>query len=89
MDRFPKKVLMKQPWDFKGQNKDIDVPKNKIVVPYESHALAHIECLLTGTEIAKSMTFLCDNSMANIQEVWAYGVLTGRLEPVYKEEPMK
>ena len=54
-----------------------------------SHALAHIEYLLTGTEMDEPTTFLSDDAVANLQEVWAYGVLTGHLEPVYIEEPVK
>ncbi|KAF3634173.1 hypothetical protein FXO37_26623 [Capsicum annuum] len=54
-----------------------------------SHVLAHIECLLIGTKMDEPMTLLCDKVMANMKEVWAYRVLTGRLEPVYKEDPVK
>ncbi|KAF3674790.1 hypothetical protein FXO37_06219 [Capsicum annuum] len=69
MDHFLMKVLMKQPWDFKGQNKDMDLPKNETIAASGSYALAHIECLLTGTKMAKPTIFLCDNAMANMQEV--------------------
>ncbi|KAF3635287.1 hypothetical protein FXO38_24705 [Capsicum annuum] len=89
MDRLPKKVLMKHLWDFVGRNKDMDLSKNKTAAACGSHTLARIECLLTDTKMTEPMTFLCDNIVANMQEVWAYGVLTGCLEPVYKEEPVK
>ncbi|KAF3674147.1 hypothetical protein FXO38_05365 [Capsicum annuum] len=82
-------VWIKKSWDFKGRNKDINLPKNDTDFVCGSHALAHIVCLLTITEMADPTTFLCDNAVANLQEVWAYGVLTGHLEPVYIEEPVK
>ncbi|KAF3663489.1 hypothetical protein FXO37_11963 [Capsicum annuum] len=89
VDHLPAKVLMKQPWDFKDRIKDMDLSKNKTVTACGSHALAHIECFLIGTKMVEPMTFLCNNIVANMQEVWAYGVLTGCLEPMYKEEPVK
>ncbi|KAF3634643.1 hypothetical protein FXO38_25045 [Capsicum annuum] len=89
MDRLPMEVLIKQPSDFEGRNKDVDLPKNEIIAACRSHALAHIECLLIDTKMAEPMKFLCDNAVVKIQEVWAYGVLTGCLEPVYKEKPVK
>ncbi|KAF3650795.1 hypothetical protein FXO37_18300 [Capsicum annuum] len=89
IDNFPVKAFMKQPWDFEGLNKDMDLLKNKTSVAYESDMFTHIKCLLTGTEMAEPMNFLCDNAMANMQEVYTYGVLTRFLEPVYKKEPMK
>ncbi|KAM3319850.1 hypothetical protein P3S67_007050 [Capsicum chacoense] len=64
-------------------------PKDDAAKASDSHALARIECLLTDTEMPEPMTFLCDNVVANLQEVWAYGVLTGCLKPVYIEEPVK
>ncbi|KAF3648856.1 hypothetical protein FXO37_19238 [Capsicum annuum] len=45
-----------------------------------SYSLAYIECLLNGTEI----TGMRDAIVGKMQEVWAYGVLTKWLEPVYK-----
>ena len=89
INHLPKVVLMKKQWDFKGQNKDISLPKNENDNACGSHALAYINYLLPGTEMVKPTTFLCDNAVANLQEVWAYGVLTGRLKPVYIEEPVK
>ncbi|KAF3666413.1 hypothetical protein FXO38_09082 [Capsicum annuum] len=89
MNHLPKEVLMKKSWDFEGQNKGITLSKNDIDYTSGSHALAHNEYLLTGTEMAEPMTFLCDNAVANLQKVWAYRVLTGRLEPVYIEETVK
>ncbi|KAF3685965.1 hypothetical protein FXO37_00091 [Capsicum annuum] len=84
MDDLPVEVLMKKTWDFEGGNKDMDLPRNKTVAVRKLYALAYIECLLTGTEMNEPTTFLYDNALKNMQEVWAYGVLTGRLEPVYK-----
>ncbi|KAM3358374.1 hypothetical protein P3S68_021305 [Capsicum galapagoense] len=89
MNHLPKKVLMKKSWDFEGQNRGMILLKDDAAKTSDSHALAHIECLLTSTEMAEPMTFLCDNAVTNLQEVWAYGVLTGRLKPVYIEEPVK
>ncbi|KAM3307900.1 hypothetical protein P3S67_009644 [Capsicum chacoense] len=89
MNHFPKEVLMKKSWDVEGRNRGMILPKNDVAKVSGSHALAHIECLLTGTKMAEPTTFMCDNAMANLQEVWTYGVLTGRLKPVYIEEPVK
>ncbi|KAM3357438.1 hypothetical protein P3S68_020368 [Capsicum galapagoense] len=89
MNHLPKEVLIKKLWYFEGQTKGMILPKDDAAKASGSHALTHIECLLTGTEMAKPTTFLCDNIMANLQEVWAYGVLTGRLKPVYIEDPAK
>ncbi|KAM3232463.1 hypothetical protein P3L10_017822 [Capsicum annuum] len=89
MNHLSKEVLIKKSWDFEGRNKGMILPKNDTAKASGSHALAHIECLLTGTEMAKIMTFLCDNAVTNLQEVWAYGVLTGCLKSVYIEEPAK
>ncbi|KAF3632104.1 hypothetical protein FXO38_26289 [Capsicum annuum] len=82
MTHFPKKVLMKKSWDFEGQNKGMILPKNYTSFACYSHALAHIECLLTSTKMVEPTAFLCDNAVINLQEVWAYGVLTGCLELV-------
>ncbi|KAM3338754.1 hypothetical protein P3S68_030840 [Capsicum galapagoense] len=89
MNHLPKKVLIKKPWDFGGQNREMILLKDDAAKESSSHTLGHIEYLLTGTEMAERMTFLCDNVVANLQEVWAYGVLTGRLKPVYIEYPVK
>ncbi|KAM3374474.1 hypothetical protein P3S68_013188 [Capsicum galapagoense] len=89
MNHLPKKVLMKKSWDFEGRNRGMILPKDDAAKASGSHALAHIECLLTGTEMAEPTAFLCDNAVANLEEVWAYGVLIGRLKPVYIEEPVK
>ncbi|KAM3323459.1 hypothetical protein P3S67_004610 [Capsicum chacoense] len=89
INHFPKEVLMKKSWDFEGQNKCMTLPKNDTGYASGSHVFAYIECLLTSTEMAEPTTFLCDNVMANLQEVWAYEVLNGHLEPVYIEEPVK
>ncbi|KAF3665881.1 hypothetical protein FXO37_10844 [Capsicum annuum] len=82
MDLFP--ILLRQ-----SRNKDMNLPKNNTSFVCGLHVLAHIECLLTDREMAEPTTFLCDNAVENLQEVWAYGVLIGRLEPVCKEEPVK
>ncbi|KAM3286971.1 hypothetical protein P3S67_020401 [Capsicum chacoense] len=63
------------------------LPKDDAAKASGSHA--HIECLLTGTEMAEPTAFLYDNTVANLQEVWAYGALTVRLKPVYIKEPVK
>ncbi|KAM3394344.1 hypothetical protein P3S68_003346 [Capsicum galapagoense] len=89
MNHLPKEVLMKKSWDFKGRNKGMILPKDDAAKANGSHAFAHIECLLTDTKMAEPTTFLCDNAVANLQEVWAYGVLTGRLKPVYIEKTVK
>ncbi|KAM3337628.1 hypothetical protein P3S68_031953 [Capsicum galapagoense] len=89
MNHFPKEVLMKKSWDFEGRNRGMILQKDDAAKASSSHALAHIEYLLTDTEMAEPTTFLCDNAVANLQEVWAYGVLNGRLKPVYIEEPVK
>ncbi|KAM3360046.1 hypothetical protein P3S68_019757 [Capsicum galapagoense] len=89
MNYLPKEVLMKKSWNFEGRNKGMILPKDDAAKASGSHALAHIECLLIGTEMAEPMTFLCDNIVANPQEFWAYGVVTGCLKPVYIKEPMK
>ncbi|KAF3638036.1 hypothetical protein FXO37_24569 [Capsicum annuum] len=89
MNHLSKEVLMKKSWDFEGLNKGMTLPKNNTGYASGSHALAHIECLMNDTEVVEPMTFLCDNAVENLQEVWAYGVLTGRLVPVSIEEPVK
>ncbi|KAM3324663.1 hypothetical protein P3S67_005815 [Capsicum chacoense] len=89
MNHLPKEVLMKKSWDFQGQNRGMILPKDDAAKASGSHALTHNECLLIDTEMTEPTTFLCDNAVANLQEVWSYGVLTGRLKPVYIEEPVK
>ncbi|KAM3359814.1 hypothetical protein P3S68_019525 [Capsicum galapagoense] len=89
MNHLPKEMLMKKSWDFEGRNKGMILPKDDTAKASGSHALTHIKCLLIGAEIAEPTTFLCDNTVANLQEVWAYGVLTGCLKPVYIEELVK
>ncbi|KAF3660656.1 hypothetical protein FXO38_12074 [Capsicum annuum] len=69
MNHLPKEVLMKKSWNFKGQNKGIIFSKNDVAKTSDSYALALIECLLTSTEMAEPMTFLCDNAVENLQEV--------------------
>ncbi|KAM3360152.1 hypothetical protein P3S68_019864 [Capsicum galapagoense] len=66
MNHFPKKVLMNKSWDFEGRNRGMILPKDDAANASGSHALAYIECLLTGIEIAKPMNFLCDNAVANL-----------------------
>ncbi|KAM3248572.1 hypothetical protein P3L10_010341 [Capsicum annuum] len=56
MDHLPTEILTKESWDFEGQNKNIELPKNKIGAVCGSYSLTYIECLLTGTE----MTDMCD-----------------------------
>ena len=85
IDHLLDEVLVKESWDFKGQNKNIQLPKNTTGAACGPYSLAYIECLLTDTQI----TGVCNTIMENLQEVWAYGVLTGRLKPVYIEEPVK
>ncbi|KAF3617687.1 hypothetical protein FXO37_34528 [Capsicum annuum] len=68
MNHFLKKVLIKKSWDFEGQKKGMNLPKNDTGFVSGSHTLVHIECLLTNIEMAEPMTFLCDNSMENLQE---------------------
>ncbi|KAM3324573.1 hypothetical protein P3S67_005725 [Capsicum chacoense] len=89
MNHFPKEVLIKKLWYFEGRNKGMILPKDDAAKASGSHALALIECLLTDTEMSKITTFLYDNVVANLQEFWAYGVLTGCLKPVYIEDPAK
>ncbi|KAF3678778.1 hypothetical protein FXO37_04159 [Capsicum annuum] len=89
MNHLPKEVLIKKSWDFEGRNRGMILPKDDVAKTSGSHTLGHIKCLLTGTKMAEPMTFLCDNAVVNLQEVWAYGVLNGRWKPVYIEEPVK
>ncbi|KAM3343649.1 hypothetical protein P3S68_025739 [Capsicum galapagoense] len=89
MNHFPKEVLMKKSWDFEGQNKGMILLKDDATKASGSHALAHIEYLLIGIEMTEPTTFLYDNAMENLREVWAYGVLTGRLKPMYIKELVK
>ncbi|KAF3628873.1 hypothetical protein FXO38_27990 [Capsicum annuum] len=84
-----KKVLMKKSWDFDGRNKGMNLPKIDTSFACCSYILAHIKCLLTSIKMHEPTIFLCDNIVENLQEVWAYGVLTGLLDPMYKEEPVK
>ena len=51
MNHLPKEVLMKKSWDFEGQNRGMILPKDDAAKASGSHALAHIECLLTGTKM--------------------------------------
>lgn len=48
--------------------------------------LAYIKYLLTGIEIVEPTTALYYDIVENMQEVWDYKVLTGCLEPMYKED---
>ncbi|KAF3640843.1 putative uroporphyrinogen decarboxylase, chloroplastic-like [Capsicum annuum] len=89
INHFPKEASMKKSWDYDRQNNNMILLKNDVIYASGSHVLAHIECLLIDREMAKPMTILCDNAMVNLQEVWAYGVLTGCLETVCIEEPVK
>ncbi|KAM3382899.1 hypothetical protein P3S68_008474 [Capsicum galapagoense] len=89
MNHLPKKVLMKKSWGFEGRNRGMILPKDDAAKASSSYAFAHIKCLLTGTEMTEPTTFLCDNAVANLQEVWSYGVLIGRLNPFNIEEPVK
>ncbi|KAM3266660.1 hypothetical protein P3L10_003655 [Capsicum annuum] len=82
MDHLPGEVLTKESWDFEGRNKNIQLPKNTIGEVCGPYLFAYIECLLTGTQI----TGVCDAVLGKMQWVWAYGVLTKWLDPVYKEE---
>ncbi|KAM3283784.1 hypothetical protein P3S67_022582 [Capsicum chacoense] len=69
MNHLPKEVLMKKSWDFEGRKKGMILSKDDATKASGSHALAHIECLLTDTEMVEPMTFLCNNAVANLQEV--------------------
>ncbi|KAM3217415.1 hypothetical protein P3L10_026858 [Capsicum annuum] len=69
MNHLPKKVLMKKSWDFEGRNRGMILPKDDATKASGSHALVHIQCLLTGKEMAEPTTFMCDNVVANLQEV--------------------
>ncbi|KAM3339292.1 hypothetical protein P3S68_029161 [Capsicum galapagoense] len=82
MDHLPAEVLTKESWDFEGRNNNIQLPRNTIGAACGPYSLAYIECLLTGTQ----MTGMCDEVVGKMHCVWAYGVLTKWLEPVYKEE---
>ncbi|KAM3268006.1 hypothetical protein P3S67_031991 [Capsicum chacoense] len=66
MNHLPKEVLMKKSWDFDGRNRRMILPKDDATKVSGSYALAHIECLLTGTKMTEPMTFLCDNIVANL-----------------------
>ncbi|KAM3319718.1 hypothetical protein P3S67_006918 [Capsicum chacoense] len=67
MNHLSKEVLMTKSWNFEGRNGGMILPKDDAAKASDSHALAHIECLLTDTEMAELMTFLCDNAVANLQ----------------------
>ncbi|KAM3379751.1 hypothetical protein P3S68_012165 [Capsicum galapagoense] len=69
MNYLPKKVLIKKSWDFEGRNRGMLLPKDDAAKASGSHAVAHIECLLTDIEIFEPVTFLCDNAVANLEEV--------------------
>ncbi|PHT58202.1 hypothetical protein CQW23_00565 [Capsicum baccatum] len=79
MDHLLAEVLVKASWDFEGQNNNIHLPKNTTGAAYGPYSLSYIECLLTGTQIVG----VCDTVVGKMQWVWAYGVLTKWLEPVY------
>ncbi|KAM3302133.1 hypothetical protein P3S67_016635 [Capsicum chacoense] len=89
MNHLPNEMLMKKSWDFEGRNRGMILSKDDAAKVSGSHALEHIECLPTGTEMAEPTNFMCNNVVANLQEVWAYGVLTGHLKLVYIKEPVK
>ncbi|KAF3648043.1 hypothetical protein FXO38_18371 [Capsicum annuum] len=59
-------VLMKKSWDFEVRNKGMNLPKYDIYFACGLYALAYIEYLLTGTEMAEPMTFLYDNDVVNL-----------------------
>ncbi|KAM3232716.1 hypothetical protein P3L10_018075 [Capsicum annuum] len=69
MNHLSKEVLMKKSWDFEGRNRGMILPKDDVAKASGSHALAHIKYFLTGTKMAEPMTFMCDNVVANLQEV--------------------
>ncbi|KAF3669006.1 hypothetical protein FXO38_07803 [Capsicum annuum] len=77
MDNFLEKVLMKQPWDFEGQNKDMTFQRMKSVPCAGRHRNNRANDLSMRQRSGKHA------------RVWVYGVLTGLLDLVYKEEPMK
>ena len=66
MNHLPNEVLMKKSWDFEGQNRVMILPKDDAAKVSGSHALAHIECLLTATKMAEPTNFLCDNAGTNL-----------------------
>ncbi|KAF3658020.1 hypothetical protein FXO37_14614 [Capsicum annuum] len=78
--------VLNEKWDFEGRNKDKFLSKNSTDVACGLYALTDIECLLTGIEMSNPITLLCDNAVVIMQEVWAYGVITKRLDPVYVKE---
>ena len=82
MDHLLDEVLMKESWNFEGQNKNIQLPRNTTSAAYRPYSLAYIDCLLTDTQ----MTSVCDTIVGKMQWVWAYGVLTKWLEPMHKKE---
>ena len=82
MDHLSAEVLAKESWVFEGQNKNIQFPKNTTGADCGPYSLAYIECLLIG----KELTGIYNTIVGKMQWVWAYGVLTKWLEPVYKEE---
>ncbi|KAM3345216.1 hypothetical protein P3S68_024925 [Capsicum galapagoense] len=49
MDHLPVEVLAKESWDFKGRNKNIQLPRNTTGAACGLYSLAYIECLLAGT----------------------------------------
>ena len=57
MNHFPKEVLIKKSWDFKGQNRGIILSKDDTAKASGSYTLVHIKCLLIGTEMAEPTTF--------------------------------
>ncbi|KAF3624635.1 hypothetical protein FXO37_31271 [Capsicum annuum] len=46
MNHLPKEALMKKSWYYGGRNNNMILLKNNIGYTSDSHALAHIECLL-------------------------------------------
>ncbi|KAM3237214.1 hypothetical protein P3L10_012243 [Capsicum annuum] len=79
MDHLSAEVLAKESWVFEGRNKNIQLPQNTKGGACGPYSLAYMECLLTGTQ----MIGVCDTVVGKMQWVWAYGVLTKWLEPVY------
>ena len=76
-ERLPEKLL-NEAWKFVLKE---NLPRNETAMACGSYSLAFIEHLLTGTNMMKPETLLCDNSVARMQWRWAVGVIDKVLEP--------
>ncbi|KAH0776109.1 hypothetical protein KY290_007520 [Solanum tuberosum] len=79
MKHMPDKFL-NEPWEFEGQLEPMVTNDTKAA--YGSYLLAFIEHLITRTSIQPPQTLLCDNTIGQMQWIWADGIGAWSLDNV-------